>query len=82
MKSCPPCHGECNQGRTCPAESHPAYESWVNWFLQLKTDIKATRYMFAKSANGRAYRAGWDAANNRPQVNKDTHETTGDSKHD
>ena len=20
MKHCPPCHGECAQGRTCPAE--------------------------------------------------------------
>jgi hypothetical protein len=19
MKTCPPCHGDCNQGRTCPA---------------------------------------------------------------
>lgn len=65
MKTCPPCHGECDQGRSCPAEFHPAYESWVNWFLKLKTDIKATRFMFAKSANGRAYRAGWDAAHKK-----------------
>ena len=66
MKTCPPCHNECNQGRSCPAEFHPAYESWVNWFLKLQTGIKATRFMFAKSANGRAYRAGWDAAHKKP----------------
>lgn len=66
MKTCPPCHNECNQGRSCPAEFHPAYESWVNWFLKLKTDIKATRFMFAKSANGRAYRAGWEDAHKKP----------------
>ena len=23
MKVCPPCHGNCNQGRTCPARSEP-----------------------------------------------------------
>ena len=49
-------------------------------YRKLKTDIKATRYMFAKSANGRAYRAGWDAANNKPKVmNKDDN---GEIKHD
>jgi len=66
MKTCPPCHNECNQGRSCPAEFHPAYESWEKWFLKLKTGLKATRFMFAKSANGRAYRAGWDDAHKKP----------------
>jgi hypothetical protein len=23
MKPCPPCHGECNQGRACPAKYAP-----------------------------------------------------------
>lgn len=61
MKTCPPCHGDCNQGRTCPAESHPAYEAWADYYKSLQIDIKATRFMFSRSSHGRAYRAGYDA---------------------
>lgn len=61
MKTCPPCHGDCNQGRACPAESHPAYDAWANYYKSLQIDIKATKFMFARSSHGRAYRAGYDA---------------------
>ena len=61
MKSCPPCHGECNQGITCPAEIHPAYDAWAKWYEELKIDIKATRFMLSRSSYGRAFRAGYDA---------------------
>ena len=60
--SCPPCHGECNQGRTCPAEMHPAYDAWAKWYEELKIDIKANKFMFSRSFYGRAFRAGYDAA--------------------
>ena len=59
--SCPPCHGECNQGRTCPAENHPAYETWKKWHESISTDIKASKFMFSRSSHGKAYRAGYDA---------------------
>lgn len=69
MKTCPPCHGFCDQGRTCPAEFHPAYDSWKAWFVTIKTGIEANRFMFVKSSHGKAYRAGWDAATNHQKDN-------------
>ena len=59
--SCPPCHGDCHQGRTCPAENHPAYETWKKWYETITNDIKASRFMFSRSSHGKAYRAGYDA---------------------
>ena len=52
MNSCPPCHGECNYGKLCPAESHPAYDAWADYYKSLQIDIKATRFMFARSWDG------------------------------
>ncbi len=66
MKTCPPCHGECNQGRSCPAEFHPAYESWANWVFAMQSGIEATKLVFAKSVSGKTFRAGWDAARRPP----------------
>jgi hypothetical protein len=66
--SCPPCHGECNHGRTCPAEMHPAYEHWEKWFPThgivplRKFQVKPSRFIFSRTRNGKAYRAGYDAA--------------------
>jgi LPS sulfotransferase NodH len=59
MKTCPPCHGECNQGRACPAETHPAYEHWQKWFP--KQGIQPSRFIFSRTSHGKAYRAGYDA---------------------
>lgn len=59
--NCPPCHGECDKGKPCPAEFHPGYESWSEYYKSLKIDIQASRFMYARSSYGRAYRAGYDA---------------------
>jgi len=56
---CPPCHGECNQGRSCPAENHPAYESWMAWAKNV--GVSLNRFVFTRSSHGQAFRAGWDA---------------------
>lgn len=29
--TCPPCTGNCNQGRTCPAGAGPAYVEQITW---------------------------------------------------
>ena len=59
---CPPCHNECDKGRPCPAETHPAYEHWEKWFP--KHGIEPSRFIFSRSSHGKAYRAGYDAGIN------------------
>lgn len=34
-KACPPCTGDCNQGRTCPAGASPAYVEHLTWHYAL-----------------------------------------------
>jgi len=60
---CPPCHGDCSQGRRCPAENHPAYESWVEWVKKTGAGISLNRFVFTRSSHGQAFRSGWDARN-------------------
>ena len=60
--SCPPCTGECNQGRVCPARISPAFSSWVKWRKRKKETISVSYLHFLMSISGRSYRAGYDAA--------------------
>jgi len=62
--SCPPCHGDCHQGRICPAKIGPAFASWVKWRKRQKETISVSYFNFLMSISGRSYRAGYDAGMN------------------
>ena len=60
--TCPPCHGDCNRGKPCPAEGHIAFDSWVQWAKQsVGEGYSFTRMTFTRSSHGQAFRAGWEA---------------------
>lgn len=37
--TCPPCHGDCNQGRDCPANPRPKSKSFLEWYEENNLEI-------------------------------------------
>ena len=64
--TCPPCHGDCNQGRDCPANPRPDSQSITEWYKENNVEITwfLIGILLMETLDALAKRQYWFAGNN------------------